>query len=74
LQTPAEGFYAPEGLLRPLVVLMMGMYRFAYEPEVHITRYAATHPSKDFAEVLGVWVKYGGRIPGRWETPGIVRK
>jgi hypothetical protein len=53
---------------------MMGMYRFAYEPEVHITRYAATHPSKDFAEVLGVWVKYGGRIPGRWETPGIVRK
>jgi hypothetical protein len=53
---------------------MMGMYRFAYEPEVHITRYAAAHHSEDFAEVFGMWVKYGGRIPKKWATPGIKKR
>jgi hypothetical protein len=32
------------------------------------------NPSEDFAEVFGMWVKYGGRLPRKWEAPGVKKR
>ena len=40
---------------------------FFYDPEFHISGYAATCPSEDFAEVFESYVRHGGRLPLRYE-------
>jgi hypothetical protein len=48
-----------------------GQSALAWDPEEHVSTYAATHPSEDFAEVFMLWLKHGGRLPRRLDTPGI---
>jgi hypothetical protein len=46
-----------------------------YDPDPHLTRYAATHPCEDFAEVFSYFVRHKGRLPLRLHgRPVIVRK
>jgi len=45
-----------------------------FDPECHVTEYAATSPSEDFAETFMFYVRYGGILPGRLRTPAISRK
>lgn len=45
-----------------------------YNPNRHVTRYAATCPAEDFAEVFMYYVKHKGRLPSRYNTTPIKRK
>ena len=45
-----------------------------YDPEKHVTKYASTEPAEDFSEVWMFHIKYGGRLPARFDTPAIRRK
>ena len=47
---------------------------FVYDPEIHITPYAATSPSEDFAENFMHCVRCRGVLPRRWQTPAIARR
>jgi len=47
----------------------------AYDPDCHITAYAATRPCEDFAEVFSYYLRHKGRLPVRLrDRPVIVRK
>jgi hypothetical protein len=48
-----------------------GQTTLAWDPEEHVSTYAATHPSEDFAEVVMLRLKHGGCLPRRLDTPGI---
>ena len=39
-----------------------------------MSTYAATYLSEDFAEVFMLWLKHGGRLPRRLDTPGIRKR
>ncbi len=39
-----------------------------YDLERHVTPYAATSPSEDFAEVFMFYLRYGGELPSRFNT------
>ena len=46
-----------------------------YDPDLHLTRYAASSPCEDFAEVFHFYLKHKGRLPLRLRNkPAIVRK
>ena len=45
-----------------------------YDPEHHITEYAASDPSEDFAEVFRFYLRHKGRLPRRMATAPIRRK
>ena len=45
-----------------------------YDPEHHVTQYAATNPSEDFAELFYLYLKHAGRLPGRYSTVSIRAK
>lgn len=45
-----------------------------YDPERHVTPYAATSPSEDFAETFMFYLRRGGELPGRFDTWRIRRK
>lgn len=45
-----------------------------YDREAHVTTYAATNPSEDFAELFWLYVKHKGRIPHAHQKPAIRRK
>jgi hypothetical protein len=45
-----------------------------YHPGTHVTAYASTQPSEDFAEVFMYFIKQRGRMPRAFDTPGIRRK
>lgn len=45
-----------------------------YDPDFHVTEYAATAPGEDFAEVFWLYLKLKGRLPGRLDTPPIRKK
>ncbi|MEI7910151.1 MAG: hypothetical protein WCK77_10980 [Verrucomicrobiota bacterium] len=46
-----------------------------YDPDRHLTEYAATMPCEDFAEVFHYYLRHKGRLPLRLATkPIIVRK
>ena len=46
-----------------------------YDPDDHLTLYAATCPCEDFAEVFHFYLKHKGRLPVRLRNkPAIVRK
>jgi hypothetical protein len=36
---------------------------FEYDPEFHVSRYAATNASEDFAECFMLYLKHSGRLP-----------
>ena len=48
--------------------------RSDYDPERHVTPYAATSPSEDFAEVFMLYLRHGGELPERFNTWRIRRK
>jgi hypothetical protein len=48
--------------------------RFAYSPETHMTEYAATNASEDFAETFMRFLKHGGELPAAYDTEFIRRK
>jgi hypothetical protein len=45
-----------------------------YDPERHVTPYAATSPSEDFAETFMFYLRHGGEHPSRFDTWRIRRK
>lgn len=45
-----------------------------YDPDHHVSGYAATRPAEDFAEVFMIYIKRRGKIPPRFDTPIIRRK
>ena len=51
-----------------------GQTTLTWDPDEHVSDYAAKHPSEDFAEVFMQWLKHGGCLPGRLDVPGIHRR
>lgn len=49
-------------------------HELEYDPEHHVTRYAATDPAEDFAEVFWKYLKHKGKLPKHHDTPPIRRK
>lgn len=49
-------------------------YEMEFDPDFHVTEYAATAPGEDFAEVFWLFLKHKGKLPGRLDTPHIRRK
>lgn len=47
---------------------------YHFDPEIHITEYAANRPWDDFAEVFMVYVRQRGRLTKRHATPWIKDK
>jgi len=47
---------------------------FEYDPEHHVTGYAATSTGEDFAEVFWLYLKHKGKLPRRLDTAPIRRK
>ena len=45
-----------------------------YDPEHHVSPYAAKAPAEDFAETFMVYVRHGGRLPAGLQTTPIRRK
>jgi len=45
-----------------------------YDPKIHISCYAATSPSEDFAENLMHFIRHRGNLPPKHSTPAIRRK
>jgi hypothetical protein len=48
--------------------------RQEYDPDYHVSAYAATAPAEDFAEVFMHYVKTGGNLPRKWRKSGIMKK
>ena len=48
--------------------------QWEYDPEHHVSPYAAKDPSEDFAETFMVYVRRGGRLPARHATAPIRHK
>ncbi len=48
--------------------------RSEYAPATHISRYAATNPSEDFAENFMHYIRCRGNLPSKHATPAIRRK
>ena len=40
--------------------------RWDYDPDRHVSEYAATSPSEDFAEVFMLYLRHDGELPFRW--------
>lgn len=49
-------------------------FEWEYDPEHHVSEYAAMAPAEDFAEVFALYLRHGGRIPNPLATPAIRRK
>lgn len=47
---------------------------FVYDPEIHISPYAAKDPSEDFAENFMHYIRCRGVLPRRWQTPAIASR
>jgi hypothetical protein len=45
-----------------------------FDSRRHLTEYAATSPSEDFAETFMFYVRHAGVLPPRLRTPAITRK
>ena len=50
------------------------VFEWEYDPEHHISEYAATAPAEDFAEVFMIYIRHGGRLPPWHATRPIQRK
>lgn len=43
---------------------------FEYDPDLHVSKYAATNPEEWFCESLMYYLKFAGRLPRQWRrTP-----
>ena len=49
-------------------------FEWEYDPEHHVSEYAATAPAEDFAETFMLYVRYGGTLPPRHATGPLRRK
>lgn len=49
-------------------------FSLEYDPECHVTSYAADSPAEDFAEVFMLYVKCKGSLPKRLNTSAIRKK
>jgi hypothetical protein len=49
-------------------------FGWEYDPNYHVTRYAATAPAEDFAEVFMFYLRHDGRLPARIAAAPIRRK
>jgi hypothetical protein len=49
-------------------------YVMEYDPYFHVTKYAATAPGEDFAEVFWFYLKHKGKLPKKLDTSAIRRK
>jgi hypothetical protein len=47
---------------------------FEYDPEYHVTEYAAVSTGEDFAEVFWLYLKHRGKLPARLYTSPVRRK
>lgn len=47
---------------------------FEYDPEFHISAYAATNTKEDFAETFMCYLRHNGRLPARSQTIWIQQK
>lgn len=48
--------------------------RVQFDPEIHVTEYAAKNASEDFAETFMLYLRYGGRLPAKLDTPAVRSK
>jgi hypothetical protein len=46
----------------------------AYDPDHHVTPYAAVRPSEDFCETWMYYIKHRGNLPARFDSPVIRSK
>lgn len=49
-------------------------HEMEYDPEEHITEYAATDPMEDFAENFWLYLKHKGALPRKHDTSTIRRR
>ena len=49
-------------------------FEWEYDPEHHVSEYAATAPAEDFAETFMLYVRHGGVLPTRCASKPIKRK
>lgn len=47
---------------------------FEYDPEHHVTEYAAASTGEDFAEVFWLYLKHKGKLPAKLDTAPIRRR
>ncbi len=47
---------------------------YEYDPDLHVSSYAATDCSEDFAETFMLYLKHGGQLPARFDTKAIRAK
>lgn len=45
-----------------------------WDPEQHVSTYAATMPGEDFAEVFMLWIKHSGCLPARFRGSDGIRR
>jgi hypothetical protein len=45
-----------------------------YDPDVHITRYAATNPCEDFAETFHYYLRHKGQLPLRLQSKSAITR
>lgn len=46
-------------------------YEMEYDPDFHVTEYAATAPGEDFAEVCWLYLKHKGKLPKKLDASAI---
>ena len=49
-------------------------FEWEFDPEHHVSAYAATAPAEDFAETFMLYLRHGGMLPARHATTAIKRK
>ena len=49
-------------------------FEWEYDPEHHVSEYAATAPAEDFAETFMLYLRHNGVLPMRLETRAIKQK
>ena len=45
-----------------------------FDPEIYVSEYACVNCQEDFAEVFALYLKHGGRLPGKWKGTAGVEK
>ena len=49
-------------------------FEWEYDPEHHVSEYAATAPAEDFAETFMLYLRHGGALPAGHASTSIKRK
>lgn len=48
-------------------------FEWEYDPEHHVSEYAATAPAEDFAETFMLYIRHGGSLPA-WHASAPIRR